>query len=94
MQPSIIFFDEIDGLAPTRSGRNDQAHNSIVSTLLTVMDGVESRGQVCIQINNITFKMVNYLLYYFPNPFILYRIYLYLYGHFNFTHHISYNTII
>jgi len=24
MQPSIIFFDEIDGLAPVRSSRQDQ----------------------------------------------------------------------
>ena len=46
MQPSIIFFDEIDGLAPTRNGRQDQTHNSIVSTLLTMMDGLENRGQV------------------------------------------------
>ena len=50
MQPSIIFFDEIDGLAPCRSGKQDQAHNSIVSTLLTVMDGVEARGQVTLSL--------------------------------------------
>ena len=29
-QPSIIFFDEIDGLAPVRSSRQDQIHSSIV----------------------------------------------------------------
>ena len=34
MRPSIIFFDEIDGLAPVRSTRQDQIHSSIVSTLL------------------------------------------------------------
>ncbi|KAG9086190.1 hypothetical protein FRC07_013172, partial [Ceratobasidium sp. 392] len=33
-QPSIIFFDEIDGLAPVRSSKQDQIHASIVSTLL------------------------------------------------------------
>ena len=26
MRPSIIFFDEIDGLAPVRSSRQDQIH--------------------------------------------------------------------
>ncbi|KAM7473233.1 hypothetical protein LguiB_020476 [Lonicera macranthoides] len=45
-QPSIIFFDEIDGLAPVRSSKQEQIHNSIVSTLLALMDGLESRGQV------------------------------------------------
>src|SRR3954468_23372117 len=33
-QPSIIFFDELDGLAPVRSSRQDQVHASVVSTLL------------------------------------------------------------
>lgn len=28
MRPSIIFFDEIDGLAPVRSSRQDQIHRS------------------------------------------------------------------
>uniref|UniRef100_A0A4W6F1Y2 ATPase family AAA domain-containing protein 2 n=1 Tax=Lates calcarifer TaxID=8187 RepID=A0A4W6F1Y2_LATCA len=39
MRPSIIFFDEIDGLAPVRS---------IVSTLLALMDGLDSRGEVVV----------------------------------------------
>eukprot|EP00834_Sanchytrium_tribonematis_P001188 NODE_27_length_39007_cov_1.590650.p3 type:complete len:793 gc:universal NODE_27_length_39007_cov_1.590650:31090-33468(+) len=47
-QPSIIFFDEIDGLSPTRSGKQDQIHSSVVATLLALMDGLESRGQVII----------------------------------------------
>jgi SpoVK/Ycf46/Vps4 family AAA+-type ATPase len=47
-QPSIIFFDEIDGLAPVRSSKQDQIHSSIVSTLLAMMDGLESRGQVIV----------------------------------------------
>jgi SpoVK/Ycf46/Vps4 family AAA+-type ATPase len=46
--PSIIFFDEIDGLAPVRSSKQDQIHSSIVSTLLSLMDGLESRGQVVV----------------------------------------------
>ncbi|KAK7018532.1 P-loop containing nucleoside triphosphate hydrolase protein [Favolaschia claudopus] len=33
-QPSIIFFDEIDGLAPVRSSKQDQIQASIVATLL------------------------------------------------------------
>lgn len=48
MQPSIIFFDEIDGLAPVRSQKQDQIHASIVSTLLALMDGLDSRGQVVV----------------------------------------------
>ena len=47
-QPSIIFFDEIDGLAPVRSSKQDQHHSSIVSTLLALMDGLDSRGQVVV----------------------------------------------
>lgn len=47
-QPSIIFFDEIDGLTPTRSSKQDQIHSSIVSTLLALMDGLDSRGQVVV----------------------------------------------
>ncbi|XP_046875048.1 ATPase family AAA domain-containing protein 2-like isoform X1 [Hypomesus transpacificus] len=48
MRPSIIFFDEIDGLAPVRSSRQDQIHSSIVSTLLALMDGMDSRGEVVV----------------------------------------------
>ena len=47
-QPSIIFFDEIDGLAPVRSSKQDQIHASIVSTLLALMDGLDDRGQVIV----------------------------------------------
>lgn len=48
MRPSIIFFDEIDGLAPVRSSRQDQIHSSIVSTLLALMDGLDNRGEVIV----------------------------------------------
>ncbi|THD18581.1 ATPase family AAA domain-containing protein 2 [Fasciola hepatica] len=48
MRPSIIFFDEIDGLAPVRSSRQDQVHSSIVSTLLSLMDGLDQRAEVVI----------------------------------------------
>uniref|UniRef100_A0A8R1TTD0 Bromo domain-containing protein n=1 Tax=Onchocerca volvulus TaxID=6282 RepID=A0A8R1TTD0_ONCVO len=48
MRPSIIFFDEIDGLAPVRSSRQDQIHSSIVSTLLALMDGLDNRCEVVV----------------------------------------------
>ena len=44
MRPSIIFFDELDGLA--RSRQQDQIHASIVSTLLGLIDGLDDRGNV------------------------------------------------
>ncbi|KAM8792412.1 ATPase family AAA domain-containing protein 2-like [Eudromia elegans] len=47
-RPSIIFFDEIDGLAPVRSSGQDQTYSSIVSTLLALMDGLDSRGEVVV----------------------------------------------
>ena len=47
-QPSIIFFDEIDGLAPVRSSKQEQIHASIVATLLALMDGMDGRGQVIV----------------------------------------------
>lgn len=48
MRPSIIFFDEIDGLAPVRSSKQDQIHSSIVSTLLALMDGLDNRGEIIV----------------------------------------------
>ncbi|XP_032436267.1 ATPase family AAA domain-containing protein 2-like isoform X1 [Xiphophorus hellerii] len=47
-RPSIIFFDEIDGLAPVRSSKQDQIHSSIVSTLLALMDGLDGRGEIVV----------------------------------------------
>jgi len=46
--PAIIFFDEIDGLAPVRSSSQDHVHTSIVSTLLALMDGLDDRGHVVV----------------------------------------------
>ncbi|KAL9868114.1 ATPase family AAA domain-containing protein 2-like [Geothlypis trichas] len=48
MRPSIIFFDEIDALAPVQSNKQDQIHSSIVGTLLALMDGLASRGEVVV----------------------------------------------
>lgn len=42
--PSIIFFDEIDGIAPARNAKQDQSHISLVSTLLTLMDGIYTKN--------------------------------------------------
>ncbi|PPD68475.1 hypothetical protein GOBAR_DD34644 [Gossypium barbadense] len=47
-QPSIIFIDEIDGLAPRRTRQQDQTHSSVVSTLLALLDGLKSRGSVVV----------------------------------------------
>ncbi|KAJ7948695.1 Atpase family aaa domain-containing protein [Quillaja saponaria] len=47
-QPSIIFFDEIDGLAPSRTRQQDQTHCSVVSTLLALLDGLKPRGSVVV----------------------------------------------
>ncbi|KJA26723.1 hypothetical protein HYPSUDRAFT_132530, partial [Hypholoma sublateritium FD-334 SS-4] len=47
-QLSVSFFDEIDGLAPVRSSKEDQIHASIASTLLALLDGMDRRGQVVI----------------------------------------------
>ncbi|KAH8055008.1 AAA ATPase [Aureococcus anophagefferens] len=51
--PSIIFFDELDGLAPARgSGRGggggELAQHSVVATLLALMDGLSDRGDVVV----------------------------------------------
>ncbi|NWT87558.1 ATAD2 protein, partial [Lanius ludovicianus] len=48
MRPSIIFFDEIDALAPVQSNKQDQIHSSVVGTLLALMDGLASRGEVVV----------------------------------------------
>lgn len=47
-QPAVIFLDEVDGLAPLRSARSEQCYSSIVATLLSLMDGVQARGQVLV----------------------------------------------
>lgn len=39
--PSIIFFDEIDALAPTRGSAIDSSTDRVVAQLLTELDGIE-----------------------------------------------------
>ncbi|WP_254764966.1 AAA family ATPase [Natrinema marinum] len=45
--PTIIFFDEIDSIAGTRDDEGD-AENRIVGQLLTLMDGLDGRGEVIV----------------------------------------------
>lgn len=46
--PSIIFIDEIDAIAPKREEVMGEVEKRIVSQLLTLMDGLKSRGQVVV----------------------------------------------
>ena len=46
--PAIILFDEIDALVPNRATLSHDVNVSMVSQLLTLMDGIEERGQVLI----------------------------------------------
>lgn len=46
--PAVIFIDEIDSIAPKRGEGTDQTEKRIVSQLLTLMDGLKSRGQVVV----------------------------------------------
>ena len=49
LAPSIIFFDEIDAIAQTRSGEENVRHESVfVNQLLTLMDGMETYENVCV----------------------------------------------
>jgi transitional endoplasmic reticulum ATPase len=46
-QPAVVFIDEIDSIAATRDEDADM-ENRVVAQLLTLMDGLESRGQVIV----------------------------------------------
>ena len=46
--PSIIFIDEIDSIAPKRDEVSGELQKRIVSQLLTLMDGMKSRGKVVV----------------------------------------------
>ncbi|CAK9437423.1 uncharacterized protein LODBEIA_P18010 [Lodderomyces beijingensis] len=48
-QPSIIFMDEVDSLAPSRSSDDTgESEGRVVSTLLTLMDGMSQSGKVVV----------------------------------------------
>jgi len=46
--PSIIFIDEIDAIAPKREDVSGEVERRIVAQLLTLMDGLKTRGQVVV----------------------------------------------
>ncbi len=46
--PSIIFIDEIDAIAPKREDATGEVERRVVSQLLTMMDGLKSRGKVVV----------------------------------------------
>lgn len=46
--PSIIFFDELDALAPVRGTSTTSVTDSVVAALLTELDGISERGQVSV----------------------------------------------
>ena len=46
--PSIIFIDELDSIAPKREDVTGEVERRVVAQLLTMMDGLEERGQVVV----------------------------------------------
>ena len=46
--PSIVFIDEIDSIAPKRDEVTGEVERRIVAQLLSLMDGLQSRGKVVV----------------------------------------------
>ncbi|MCP1714604.1 transitional endoplasmic reticulum ATPase [Methanocalculus alkaliphilus] len=46
--PTIIFIDEIDSIAPKREDTKGEVERRVVAQLLSLMDGLKSRGQVIV----------------------------------------------
>ena len=46
--PAIIFIDELDSIAPKREAVSGEVERRIVAQLLTVMDGLDERGEVVV----------------------------------------------
>ncbi|MDP3105334.1 MAG: CDC48 family AAA ATPase [Candidatus Methanoperedens sp.] len=46
--PSIIFIDELDSIAPKREDVTGEVERRVVAQLLTMMDGLQERGQVVV----------------------------------------------
>jgi transitional endoplasmic reticulum ATPase len=46
--PAIIFIDEIDAIAPKREDVSGEVERRVVSQLLTMMDGLNTRGRVIV----------------------------------------------
>ncbi|MHA1105306.1 MAG: CDC48 family AAA ATPase [Promethearchaeota archaeon] len=56
--PSIIFLDELDSIAPKREEGKSQVESRVVAQLLSLMDGLNNRGELIViaatnKINNI-----------------------------------------
>ncbi|MFC4451241.1 CDC48 family AAA ATPase [Halorussus aquaticus] len=47
-EPAIIFIDEIDSIAPKRDDTQGDVERRVVAQLLSLMDGLEDRGQVTV----------------------------------------------
>ncbi|MFC6863894.1 CDC48 family AAA ATPase [Halomicroarcula sp. GCM10025817] len=47
-EPAIIFIDEIDSIAPKRDDTQGEVERRVVAQLLSLMDGLEERGQVTV----------------------------------------------
>ncbi len=46
--PSIVFFDEIDAIAPKRADVKGEVEKRVVGQMLALMDGLKSRGRVIV----------------------------------------------
>ena len=46
--PSIVFFDEIDAIAPKRADVKGEVEKRVVGQMLALMDGLKSRGRVVV----------------------------------------------
>jgi transitional endoplasmic reticulum ATPase len=46
--PAILFFDEIDALAPVRGRSTTSVTDSVVAAMLTEIDGISTRGDVAV----------------------------------------------
>ncbi len=46
--PAIVFIDEIDAIAPKREEVKGEVETRVVAQLLTMMDGLQERGQVIV----------------------------------------------
>jgi transitional endoplasmic reticulum ATPase len=46
--PAVIFIDEIDSIAPKRGDTSGDVERRVVAQLLSLMDGLEERGQVIV----------------------------------------------
>jgi transitional endoplasmic reticulum ATPase len=46
--PCVVFFDEIDSIAPNREKTQDETMRRVVATLLTCMDGMKSESRVMV----------------------------------------------